>query len=154
MPRRSLSDWALLAEIASALAVVLSLAYVGYELRQNTNAVLSNTQQSLLELAQGLDAWLQSDSFADIAVRGDEDYSDLTPPERRQYDTYTRSVLNVWEHAYYNNRAGLMEDDLWEAWNESFQSNSAATWRTIWARDKKGYGREFREYVDSLLSTE
>ncbi len=89
MPRRPLSDWALVAEIASALAVVLSLAYVGYEIRQNTNAVLSNTQQSLLELVHGVDTWLQSESFADIAVRGDEDYSVLSPPERRQYDTYT-----------------------------------------------------------------
>ena len=108
MPRRSLSDWALVAEIASAFAFVLSLVYVGYELRQNTNAVLSNTQQSLLELAQNVDVWLQSESFADIAVRGDEDYSKLAPQERLQYDRYTHNLLNVWEHAYYNNRAGLM----------------------------------------------
>ncbi len=99
MPRRPLSDWALVAEITSAFAVVLSLAYVGYELRQNTNAVLSNTQQSLLELAHGVDAWLQSESFAEIAVRGDEDYSVLSPQERRQYDKYTQQVLNVWEYA-------------------------------------------------------
>ncbi len=153
MPRRSLSDWALVAEIASAFAVVLSLVYVGYELRQNTNAVLSNTQQSLLELAHGVDAWLQSESFAEIAVRGDEDYSVLSPQERRQYDKYTHNVLNVWEHAYYNNRAGLMEDDLWEAWNDAFWTTSDS-WGPIWARDKKLYGREFREYVDSILSSE
>ena len=153
MPRRSLSEWALVAEITSAFAVVLSLAYVGYELRQNTNAVLSNTQQSLLELAHGVDAWLQSESFAEIAVRGDEDYSVLSPQERRQYDKYTHNVLNVWEHAYYNNRAGLMEDDLWEAWNDAFWTTSDS-WGPIWARDKKLYGREFREYVDSILSSE
>ena len=153
MPRRSLSDWALIAEIASAFAVVLSLVYVGYELRQNTNAVLSNTQQSLLELAHGVDAWLQSESFAEIAVRGDEDYSVLSPQERRQYDKYTHNVLNVWEHAYYNNRAGLMEDDLWEAWNDAFWTTSDS-WGPIWARDKKLYGQEFRKYVDSILSSE
>ncbi len=153
MPRRSLSDWALVAEITSAFAVVLSLAYVGYELRQNTNAVLSNTQQSLLELAHGVDAWLQSESFAEIAVRGDEDYSVLSPQERRQYDKYTQNVLNVWEHAYYNNRAGLMEDDLWEAWNDAFWTTSDS-WGPIWARDKKLYGQEFRGYVDSILSSE
>ena len=153
MPRRSLSDWASIAEIASAFVVVLSLVYVGYELRQNTNAVLSDTQRSLLELVHDVDAWLQSESFAEIAVRGDEDYSTLTLRERRQYDTYTRNILNVWEHAYYNNRAGLMEDDLWEAWNDSFWLASGS-WRTIWARDKAWYGKEFREYVDSLLSSD
>jgi hypothetical protein len=139
------------AEIASAFAVVLSLVYVGYELRQNTNAVLSDTQGSLLQLVHGVHAWLQSESFADIAVRGDEDYASLTPPERRQYDTYTRQLLDVWEHAYYNNRAGLMEDDLWEAWENAFES-IGHSWRPVWARDKKWYGKEFREYVDSRLS--
>jgi hypothetical protein len=151
MPRRSLSDWASIAEITSAIAVVASLVYVGYELRQNTNAVHSSTQQSMLELIHGLDAWLQDSEFADVVLRGRERYGDLSANERLRFDTFTRNYLNLWETAYYNNRAGLMDDDLWLAWNASFlRARDAGVWRVIWDRDKIQYGQEFRDYVDSL----
>ena len=37
--KRELQEWASIAEIVSALAVVLSLVYVGYEINENTSEV-------------------------------------------------------------------------------------------------------------------
>ena len=50
-----LTDWAHTAEIVSAVAVVLSLLYVGFGINQNTRAIRSGTHQALLDSSQELD---------------------------------------------------------------------------------------------------
>ena len=53
MARRTLQDWAHVAEIVAAIAVVVSLAYVAYELRENTRALESSARQNLAAQVMG-----------------------------------------------------------------------------------------------------
>ena len=43
----SLQDWASLAEIVGAIAIVVSLVYVATEVRENTKALNATSRQSL-----------------------------------------------------------------------------------------------------------
>jgi hypothetical protein len=43
-----LSDWASIAEVVSAVAIVLSLLYVGYQIRENTIEVRETNRQQLI----------------------------------------------------------------------------------------------------------
>ncbi len=44
-----LSEWASVAEITSAFAVVISLVYVGLQVSQNTIAVTQSTHQAMVD---------------------------------------------------------------------------------------------------------
>ena len=44
-----LQKWALGAEIAGALAVVITLGFLAFQMRENTNAVQAQTYQALME---------------------------------------------------------------------------------------------------------
>ena len=46
MKRRTIQDWASIAEITGAVAVVFSLMYVGFEIRQSTKATEAQTRQT------------------------------------------------------------------------------------------------------------
>ena len=47
MAKYGLSDWAHVAEIAAATGVVISLIYVGLELRSNTEATQAATREAI-----------------------------------------------------------------------------------------------------------
>ena len=150
-----IEKWAHIAEIVSAIAIVMSLIYVGYQVRVNTITLRNGTQQSLLALGHDWDGWLVDRDFADVIARGNDDYSLLSSAEKLQYGKYVGTGLNVWEYAFYSFRDGMMKEDFWRAWNASFRSKfHAATWQLIWRSVHQSYGEEFQRHVSSYTSSE
>jgi hypothetical protein len=66
-----------LAEIVGAVAVVVSLLYVGLQIRQNTRAIQDTSDQNSLTLAHSIDAYLFDDEFVTDYESGLKDYSTL-----------------------------------------------------------------------------
>jgi len=50
MKNEKLQEWALVAEIVGAVAVVVSLIYVGVSVRQNTDAILVANHQAIVAM--------------------------------------------------------------------------------------------------------
>ncbi|WOJ92941.1 hypothetical protein R0135_14270 [Congregibacter variabilis] len=48
MVKRTLDEWASIGEIISAVAVVISLLYVGYQVNQNTDQMRAANRQQLV----------------------------------------------------------------------------------------------------------
>ena len=73
MAKWTLNEWASLAEIISAAAVVLSLVYVGAELRGNTKAVEAATLLEVNRIAREhlLVAWTDADATR-IEITGEK----------------------------------------------------------------------------------
>lgn len=67
-----LEEWAHVAEIA--VAVMLSLIYVGYQVNQNTAAQPGETELNLFNLTWGLDAWHQDPAFVAIVAEANRDF--------------------------------------------------------------------------------
>ncbi len=93
-----LSTWA---EVAGIAALVVSLIFVGIEIRDNTAAT---SAQALLELnvAANEIMLLQADNaeLADIVRIGDLDVDPLSETERYRYMRTIYSVLNNQENAF------------------------------------------------------
>ena len=54
MAKKQLSDWAAIAEIIGAVAIVFSLLYVGFEIQRNTKVGLASNRQEIAARAQEL----------------------------------------------------------------------------------------------------
>lgn len=68
-----------LAEIISAIAIVVSLFYVSGQINQNTEAIKSATTQSVHEnFASWYDSVQGNPNLLGISIRGMRDYSSLT----------------------------------------------------------------------------
>jgi hypothetical protein len=75
----NLNDLANLGQIIGAIAVVLSLFYVGHQIRQNTNAVRSATAQAVHEHFASWYHLLANDAeLSQVAVNGLRDYFSLS----------------------------------------------------------------------------
>lgn len=107
-----LSDWASIAEVVSAVAIVLSLLYVGYQIRENTIEVRATNRQQLI--ARAMEATKNS-AHPDISrvILKVSDGGALSALERMQYGYIVRTVLYDVQEAYLLNREGRLDEEYW-----------------------------------------
>ena len=85
---RPLKDYASAAEIIGAIAVVISLIYVGLSVNQNTNAVMVANHQALIAMDQNTNGWFRDPEFAATFENAMEDASELSPVQLLQYHIF------------------------------------------------------------------
>ena len=141
-----------MAEIVGAIAVVVSLVYVGLSVNQNTNAIMVANHQALVALDQDTNGWFRDPGFAAIFEVATEDINQLSPAQSRQYFTFVADKLNAWEFAFITHENGMMGDNIWNGWDTYYRSliKQQAN-RGYWDIGKAGYSPAFVSYVDSVL---
>ena len=150
--KRSLNEYALVAEIVGAIAVVVSLIYVGASVNQNTDAILVANHHALVTMDQDTNAWLRDSEFAAIFEIAIGNVSDLSPVQSRQFRAFLADKFNAWEFAFLTHSSGMMEDDIWDGWDGYYRQElrqKAHQW--YWSLGREGFSPVFREYVDSIL---
>lgn len=147
-----LQKWAHLAEITGAIAVVISLLYVGYQVSENTSAQYSQTEMNLFSLGYDLDAWYQDQDFVAVVVKADNDYQSLSVPEKLQFDKYVLMSLNLWAYALSNFSRGQLDANEWEAWDNYFTGEIRRDgWLAVYGEYRAGYNREFQQHIQSII---
>ena len=138
-------------EIFGASAVVLSLIYLGVQIRnQNTEARAA----AVHEIAEGFrDIVLPyvDPDFAQVFVRANEDSGALTDAERVQIISAGQRMLRLWEEAYYQHVAGRLDERLWHSIVRQYSAFlSAGSFTRVWALRRDFYTESFCEFVDNV----
>ena len=113
-----IENMASIAEIVSAIAVVLSLLYVGYEIRQGTIVAKSSAYQSIHDSEDAYWVSISEDPvLSTIWVAGlDGGIESLDPNQRAQFSISIRRLIYLYQNVHYQRRKGVIDDELWEAW--------------------------------------
>lgn len=149
---RPLQEYALAAEIVGAVAVVISLIYVGVSVNQNTNAVMVANHQALVALDQATTDWFKDPGFAEVYLISLDDVSKLSPVQQAQFTSYLADKFNAWEFAFLTHESGMMEDNIWQGWDGHYQTllhQPGGRW--FWGEGREGFSPAFRAYLDSIL---
>ena len=113
MTKRKLSDWASIAEIISAAAVVASLLYVGYEIQRNTRVGLASNRQAIAARAQDLALYSAETHIHKLLFDSGVEAIDLTEDEQDHLTAYVGALLRTTEEAYLLYRDGLLDKEYW-----------------------------------------
>lgn len=144
-------DWTAvgaIGELAGAVAVVVSLLYVGRQVQQNTKAAQSATRQ---QFNAGIHEWMMGvASDADLAalfakIHFDEwTRQDATPTERIQIGYALAGYVAQLQTAYFEARDGLM---LWEELEGMYGPGSPLMqrpyWTSVWPILRTAFDPEF-----------
>jgi hypothetical protein len=110
-----------LTELAAAAAVVISLAFVGYEVRQNTVAVKSAAAQAVNENFAAWYTAVQGDrQLLGISMEGMKDYAGLSSVDKAQFVALHMALLLNAQNAFYQWHEGWLSPELWDAWDFIF----------------------------------
>jgi hypothetical protein len=154
MAKFDLSDWANVAEIAAATGVVISLIFVGIELRSNTEATQAATREAINQKdMQFLSLRLDSSVLArahDKRLKGEE-LSSLEETQLIQED-YVNFVS--FEHTFRQYQKGVITEDEWLR-HEKIVRNQIKKYKyskLMWRYNHGTFTAEFQELVNSFLS--
>ena len=155
MGPRTLQDWASIAEIAGAVAVVISLVYVGYGLRENTRAIEAQTRQAfaaqdLTFIGSGLDQTVVARALAKL--QSDEELSHV---EQSQLETRQHLNFRIFENAYYQYQKGTLEQAEWARYARIIRRNICANEpaQSMWNGHPTTFQPDFRRVVDEIFAT-
>ena len=156
MSARNLKSWVAIAEIISAVAVVLSLIYVGLEIRRTTVESDADIQAELLTYThQRRIIAIESDDLSHILVKGFGDLNSLTAEELLRFQYYVDLHFVAWERAYMATQAGVFSEELYDGWKVWFVSVAKRDPDFVWpmVRDSQSWPESFvREVDESLVS--
>ena len=151
MRKLSLTEWANLAEVVGAAAVVVSLLFVGVQVRENTEEIRATNRQELVNRAfQATSNFALDPGLAEIFAKvqlGDS----LSDTEAIRYGYFIRALLYDVQEAFLLNQEGRLDDDYWAtraAIARAYLEQPRA--RQIYERDK-AQGTllpEFQDWVD------
>ena len=129
-----LREYALVAEIISALAIVVSLVFVGLQVRQsaeetaiNSNAVQASVRESILQSDMNL-----------LLYAGEHDLMEgpITPEKRQKQLALTVAQIRARENAWVQHQNGIVDDATYLSYRDAFIKNLSneemrSTWKEL-----------------------
>lgn len=113
MTKRTLAEWASIAEIISAVAVIASLLYVGFEINRNTKVSLAANRQAIAARAQELAFYSGEAQISRLLFQANDNIN-LTELEQNQVTAYVGALLRTTEEAFLLYRDGMLEEEYWQ----------------------------------------
>ncbi len=152
MQRRSLQDWASIAEIVGAAAVVVTLIYVAYELRENTRALEVASRQTLGAHDQSYFLTSIDPSIVAVALQKYRNGEDLSALERFQLQERQHLNFRIFEHARSLYRQGALNKAEWQRYETVIAINACEKEpaQEMWAYYKRSFDPDFRKVVDGM----
>ena len=149
----TIQDWGALGEMIGGSAIIVSLIYVGLQIRQNTKATQVATSQAFIDIhGTVILAIARDEKFRDIYWRGLNGLSNLNDSEHAAFGAWTAQVLRAWESFYYQWKAGAFEEHLWLGWKSQFDDLFGYSGITeIWNMREHHFSDEFRELVAQAI---
>ena len=145
-----LERWALFAEIAGAVAVVLSVAYLALQVSDNNRLLRSQAHYNALELTQRpLEIMLESENLADVMVRCESDPEAVDQTSWARCSNYYFMQFNGWEYLYYQHDDESIPVQLWHGADAYFkqQIRENLGFSRFWSQWQIAFDEPFRSYV-------
>lgn len=120
MNKSRLGDLAQIAEIVAAVAVVLSLIYVGRGLIDNTAAIRASSVQAITTgTREALLAVAVDENLSRIVRIGSNDRSKLSVEEAFRFSLFSRQRWLFFQGIWIQRNLGVLDDQVWGAYEQA-----------------------------------
>ena len=155
----NLQKWALLAEILGAFAVVLSLVFVGYQIKQGNEETALNTQALELNAYQQLieriaDFNLSTLEYPELrVVRAKVEVGEtLSQDEEDIFNAFLYLAYRNGDLAYLQYQRGIIDEErLRSGMGLLIPFLEYPQVQQHWQRAKRGFVQSYVAYIDSLI---
>jgi hypothetical protein len=117
MSKIKLAELAQIAEVIAAVAVVVSLIYIGKEVQSNTSAIRGAAMQAIATTdADALMTIAADAELSEIIRVGQQDPSQLNPADAFRYSLYQRQFWLSFQNIYQQSELGLIDSSVWQSY--------------------------------------
>jgi hypothetical protein len=110
------------AEITASLAVIISLIYLGLQIRnQNVEARLASGNELASQLNNVYANLSENRELAILFLKGLRDFESLDEPETVQFSSYLNRLLRVMEAMFHQYQRHRLDATVWSGLNEALR---------------------------------
>jgi hypothetical protein len=146
---QKLSDWASVAEILGAAAIVVSLIFVGFQVRQNTDYLRRGENNATMEQASAVR--LLTIDMAEILVKSRNGVDALSDVEMLKISTYFREVMWQSFQIFDRERGGYLDEGSWAQSSATTGLLADPIARSWWEQAKQTFPPDFVDAVEERL---
>ena len=153
-----LERWALFAEIAGGVAVVLSVVYLALQISDNNRLLRSQAHYNGLELSQRpLEMMVENENLAGVMVNCENDPHTVDATSWQRCSNYYFIQFNSWEYLYYQHDDDSIPPQLWVGADAYFRQEVLTNpgFERFWSELQIAFDEPFRSYVNGqFVATE
>jgi hypothetical protein len=151
-----LSDAASIAEIIGAVAIVLSLVFVGVQLQKNTAATRS---VSAIAVADSMSQWYSNlgsnEKTSNMFRNFMADPNSLSEEQRFQVIMNFHAVMLILQNNYYLASEGTLDPEVKNSISESIVVlKDSLGWKMYWRTRRALFLTGFQDYVETLINVD
>lgn len=137
-------------DFIGGIAVVVTLLYLAYQVRQNTKSTHSASYQAIVS---NMSAFSRELAFvgerSEIFRKGMMQPEELTISERTRFYLLMTSYFRSFENIHFQYQSKAIPDDVWEGWAYRIASSLKTPGCLIWwQQDQNVYSGRFRTYIN------
>jgi hypothetical protein len=145
-----------LTEMLGAVAVVLSLVFVGIQIRENNRATMSAMASASID---SISAWYleigNNEQSSALIYHYLSDPNLLSAEERFQAAMNLHGVFLVFQNSYYLANEGTLEHSILHSVTEAIVGiREQPGFQLYWKQRRSIFLEGFQEYVDSILASD
>jgi hypothetical protein len=148
-----------IAEIISAVALVISLVYVAFELRENTSTLRTNARiESQRVFYTFNDLNLQHPELLELGAQlynPERSLDEFSESDRLWLVLFMRSLNQRYEELFIRFETGFLERAAWERYRSvyAFNLSTYPIWAEYWIMDRPIMSPRFRENIESATKS-
>jgi len=156
----SLSDLAALGSFVSSIAVVVSLIFLYFQLKQVNVQVKQaerNQQAAIQQERSGrvseILMKIAEPSLAEAIAKGLAGAEDMTRAQFVQFRVYSQARFTLSEDTFLQHRSGLLSEEAFATFSRTFAGGLASPGvRVLWKWLRNQYDGEFVAFTDKLIA--
>lgn len=151
----TLNDIYLLSQIVAVAALLVSLVFVGLQVRQQTIAVKAQTEQAIAAnwMAIGQMISDNAEAFTAGLLSRDPAFADLSDADRMRYLSAIFALFKHYENMFLQFHKKRIDADEWAPWSHHihvyFHQPGVQNW---WAIRKQAFTPAFRTFLDASVA--
>jgi hypothetical protein len=151
-------DWTAIGavgEMLGGIAVIVSLVYLSFQVRQNTRALrASSTETAVASLRDWMRPLILDAEAARLFRTGIEgEWQRFSADDRARFLHILFGYLKTFENFHYQYRQGTLERDLWEGWYNILSAYVLSPGvQAYWQTRRNAFSPQFRTLVESVTT--
>jgi hypothetical protein len=143
-----------IAELAGAVAVVVSLLYVAAQVKASTRQARRDAGRDLAARVSDVSLTVAADpELGRLLVQGGANPDALSPGDQARFRGLMNSLFRGLEQQYLLRREGSLDDETWAAVDRMIRDWMTLHGVQVYFRDRGGwYTTSFMDYVASMAS--
>jgi hypothetical protein len=150
----TLEDWANLGEVIGAVAVIVSLLYLAWQIRQNTKAVRATAVDSSINYSMGVrQSIFENKEITHIYHQGSLDPNALSEEDLFRFRLLCHNMLLSHWNIFSQSRLADLTSETWNSQRNVIKrmlSSEGGRW--FWDHYRQEFEASFQVEVDGILS--